>query len=530
MTTHSLSILILKDNIKSAKEVITESEKIHYKKVKLGSYTGYLYYKSNLPKSPRWVSLFEQFIDDTLEDVKNSSSSAIFIIKASKRFFALTFGYGKSLLQNGCYEENFGLRVALNSIDAEKLRSIDREHLDSIPRQERSQTNIAAALPNFGIDIEQDLIKAVTGTPTDTTLGKRLFGKDILKLNIPFSLEKIIPLLKKIENLYQATTYKENFAWIDNLKEVRENLLINKLDDQLLQKIQTDNFDKTWLVIPEIIDWSDIGGFRYQKQVQGEKLEDIDWQSYKSFLNQYTYPITIETLTKHNVLAISESTGQVFYKWSIYRCIYCELISNDTNYVLNNGKWYQIDNDFLKSLDNYLAKIPKSNLVLPPYNVASEAEYNQYVCSLNSNSFFLMDKKLISHGGGYSKIEYCDIYTQDRRLIHIKRDSGSSALSHLFAQGRISAELLLFDAKFRENLNTILPLSHQLKNITQNPNAKDFEVIFAIASHNKNNAKELPLFSKINLRNTCKNFQKYGMRASLKFIDATCKTETNETA
>ncbi|WP_239374930.1 TIGR04141 family sporadically distributed protein [Snodgrassella gandavensis] len=521
---------MMKDNIKSVKEIITESEKIHNKKIKLGSDIGYLYYKSNQLKSPKWISLFEQFIDDTLEEVKNSSSSAVFIIKASKRFFALTFGYGKSLLQNDCYEENFGLRVALNSIDAEKLRSIDREHLDSIPRQERSQTNKATALPNFGIDIEQDLIKAVTGTPTDTTLGKRLYGKDILKLNIPFSLEKIIPLLKKLENLYQATTYKENFAWIDNLKEVRENSLISELNNQLLHKIQTDNFDKTWLVIPEIIDWSDIGGFRYQEKVHGKKLEDIDWESYKSFLNQDTNIITIKTLTKHNVFAISESTGQIFYKWSVYRCIYCELISNDINYVLNNGKWYQIDNDFLKSLDNYLAKIPESNLPLPPYTVASEAEYNQYVCSLNSNSFFLMDKQLISHGGGYSKIEYCDIYTQDRRLIHIKRDSGSSALSHLFAQGKISAELLLFDVAFREKINSILPASHKLENITQNPNAQDFEVIFAIASHNKNHSKELPLFSKINLRNTYKNFQKYGMKASLKFIETSSKTANNEIA
>lgn len=48
-----------------------------------------------------------------------------------------------------------------------------------------------------------------------------------------------------------------------------------------------------------------------------------------------------------------------------------------------------------------------------------------------------------------TSIEICDILTQNRCLIHVKRDLGSSDLSHLFAQGYVSAELLQASPEFR---------------------------------------------------------------------------------
>lgn len=115
---------MLKENIESAEQAIDNNKNISYRDIPLNSGIGHLYFKSIQLNSPKWVSLFTSVIDDDLDELKNSSASAVFIIKSKNRFFALTFGHGKSLLQNDCYEENFGLRIALNTIDAEKLRNI----------------------------------------------------------------------------------------------------------------------------------------------------------------------------------------------------------------------------------------------------------------------------------------------------------------------------------------------------------------------------------------------------------------------
>ena len=95
----------------------------------------------------------------------------------------------------------------------------------------------------------------------------------------------------------------------------------------------------------------------------------------------------------------------------------------------------------------------------------------------------------------------------------------ASVLSHLFAQGLVSARLLLSDGQFRDKVNDKLPLGHKIEAADVKPMPSTYEVVYAIVSNNP--AKfELPLFSKINLRNCYKQLQMFGMKVSLAVIHA----------
>jgi uncharacterized protein (TIGR04141 family) len=518
--THGLTVLLLKDHVKDAKSAIKEPGSVTSVDVALGTITGSLYFKQNPSHAPSWVKLFEPMLGGILGALFNSGTSAVFLVEASSRFFAITFGYGKFLLLADCYEENFGLRVVLNSVDPDKLRSVDVQSLDAVPLNRRSQASVATTIADFGLDIEQDLVYAATGQPKDGFFGKQMTGKDALKVSIPVLAEEIPALLTKLAAQYEADTYKASFGWVDHLSEVRAKSLIEKLDAALTIKIQGKLFEKTWLAIPEIIEWSDIAGFKYQKPKHGDLHEDIGWDAYLSFLGTETTHTT-ETFRKQHVLAISESSGQEIHAWPVYRCIYCELSHDGEDYALNNGKWFKVNSDFLKSLNEAIKQIPVSTLKLPDYTGNDEGAYNEGVYKGNLAYFALMDKKLISHGGGNSKIEFCDLFTTDKHLVHVKRYGGSSVLSHLFAQGTVSARLLLSDADFRKKVNSKLPTSHKLKNVSQKPKAEDYEVVYAIASNSATASPELPLFSKINLRNNFNQLQMYGMKVSLAFIQVT---------
>ena len=59
-------------------------------------------------------------------------------------------------------------------------------------------------------------------------------------------------------------------------------------------------------------------------------------------------------------------------------------------------------------------------------------------------------RQLVAIDGRTSPIEVCDILTSDGELIHVKPKHNSSTLSHLFAQGVVSAELVLTSGQFRE--------------------------------------------------------------------------------
>jgi uncharacterized protein (TIGR04141 family) len=46
----------------------------------------------------------------------------------------------------------------------------------------------------------------------------------------------------------------------------------------------------------------------------------------------------------------------------------------------------------------------------------------------------------IRHGGGHSQIEFCDLYSIDRDMVHIKPCFGSGVLSHLISQAAVSGQ------------------------------------------------------------------------------------------
>ena len=524
--THGLTILLMKHNITLASQAVKEPGSLISLDVEVDDTSGTLYYKQNPSHPPAWVKLFKPKLGSKLDTLFNSGTAAVLFVPSGTSLFAITFGYGKSLLKADCYEENFGLRVVLNSVDPEKLRSVDVQSLDAIPLNRRSQASVATGIAEFGLDIEQDLVYAATGQPKDHKLGKQLTGKDALKVSVPVTIDDFPALLDKLHSQFNATTYKASFAWVDHLSEVRDRFLVTQLDSDLTTKIQSKDFNRTWLSIPEIIDWADVEGFKYQRPKQGTSQEDIDWESYLAFLGDETAH-TVETFKKQYVHCISESSGQTLHSWPVYRCIYCELEHDGGTYALNNGKWYRVDSDFLNALNQTISSISISSLALPDYNNKDEGSYNQDVHESNPAYFALMDKKMIYYGGGSSQIEFCDLYSTDKHLVHVKRYGGSSVLSHLFAQGTVSARLLLSDSDFRKKVNEKLPATHRLANPSQKPDAGQFEVVYAIASNGDTTNFELPLFSKINLRNCFNQLQTYGMKVSIAIIPVTTTEEVN---
>ena len=86
------------------------------------------------------------------------------------------------------------------------------------------------------------------------------------------------------------------------------------------------------------------------------------------------------------------------------------------------------------------------------------------------------------HGGGRGKIEFCDLYAKNRKIIHVKKYGGSSVLSHLFSQGIVSGELFIADGEFRKKVNEKLPADRKISNPEINPVPSDFEIVFAVIS------------------------------------------------
>jgi len=117
------------------------------------------------------------------------------------------------------------------------------------------------------------------------------------------------------------------------------------------------------------------------------------------------------------------------------------------------------------------------------------------------------------------KIEFCDLSTADKSMIRIKRYGGSSVLSHLFAQGLISAETFRSVEGFRRKFEALLPRSQKLGAGVRDVVAPKYEVVFGIISMSPR-PLNLPLFSQVNLRSAGRRLIDYGFRVRLLKISA----------
>jgi uncharacterized protein (TIGR04141 family) len=362
--THSLTIYLIKPGTSRA-ECLNKLRKTTEHNFTLSDGTkGTIFTDSIPPRSPRWVGLLPKVVPD-LPVLRSSNASAVLFLPREERLFALTFGYGKSLLIPGSWDEDFGLKVTLNTVDSNRIKTVDRATLDAIGQHSRIQASREAKIGEFGLDLEQDFLRAVTGVPVDETLGKQLTGKDALNVKLPITVEKLPALLDRYIAEAESIAYKEIFPWMDQIHLVISPAKIAELDEAMIERIRAEDFAHgLWLSIPEIIDW-EVDSFKYRNADSAQVYPDVH---LRDFLNDVggAQNVSVELVKKRrHVFAVSQLTGAVFEWWTVYRCLYCEIDQRNETYLLNNGKWYRLGQDFRERINEQFGKVPRCDLEFP---------------------------------------------------------------------------------------------------------------------------------------------------------------------
>jgi uncharacterized protein (TIGR04141 family) len=521
VATNKLSVYLIKKEYIDHKDILkTDAQKLKNKPLKgIGTF----YYGESHNFKPSWINnFFAATLGDDIE-IFSASAKGLLLVdidkKTFKRIFAIAFGYGWQFLKPGVYEERFGLKTALSVIDAGNLRKIDKKNMMTIPKDTSEQLSKAGIAADFGIDIEQDLIRAITGKTLDEKyFGKTITGKDAISVSVKVDITTIKDFLNTAYDKYLSNDYQKDFDWIDHIAEIKDVKLIHELNNILSDNMKNGSFDKTWMAVPDIVEWEHISGFKYSTHKDEELKVDIDIEEYFKSLSDKDKDALDEDFLKNKMVhCFGTQNDEVKYQWNIFSCLYCEVTDakKDTTCLLSNGKWYEIQPDYAKQVNSDFVTLRKagSTLCLPKYKHSNEGKYNEDVPK-HIKDICCLDRQCILHGGSRSKIEFCDLLSMDKKIIHVKHYGGSSVLSHLFSQGLVSGELFLGDATFRGKLNNILPLGFKIKNINVRPNPSDYEIIYGIISKS---AKDLniPFFSKVSLRAAQKRLETFGYNVSL---------------
>jgi uncharacterized protein (TIGR04141 family) len=525
-TKTDLNIYLFKEGVKEADAV--KSAHVTQQKLQHGSkIIGTLWIKTNKSSKPRWARFFDEVLTSTNIFGKNSSTGAALITSASLRTFALAFGQGRHLLHVENVESNFGLRVTLNCVDENSLRSLDKASFEERPKQSREQTGKAAGLPSFVVDIERDLLRALTGKPIDPFYGERISGMDSVKLALEVQISELPKLLQKLLKDYEADTYKKKgFAFVDHVREVRDSGLIADLDQQLIGSINSGKTEKIWLTVPELVDWDRAVGFKYSQASSAPRFYDVKLSDFMGTLKGSD--LQRATLSNRKIYCVDSDDVSLFEKPAYYY-VYAEQVHNKHTYVLNNGKWYVIDKDFVSEVNAFYEKVPRYKAELPPFDESdnTEGDYNSRVAKSNPAEFALLDKNNVTLPGALAPVEPCDLYRKPKQFIHVKRYGGSSLLSHLFNQGTVAAELFKGDVRFRESVNKKLPDKHKLDEVQKVPGENEYTIVYAIISEYEEDLT-VPFFSKITLRHAVNRLRSWGYSVELAKVPVTATKKVTQ--
>lgn len=466
---------------------------------------------------PKWANYLNPHTTSDLKSILfSASASAALVLEASERVFAVTWGQGRHLLESDNFVQDFGLKVVLNTVAPDQLKSVDAKTIDETTVHTRRDVSRDSNFAAFGLDPIRDLLRAVTGTPRDSTLAHRLTGSDALGIHTREQIPDLPALAARLLKAYEDDAYKENFDFIDFLRPERSNARKLELDEALVQALQGREIDDVHLAAPETLDWLDIKGFKYLTKFESDRL-DAD-PRISAYLDLYDgSEIAFDDLKSDRLVAVRASDEGFSNDWQIYKALVYQVELDEYLYVLSAGEWFRIDRDYRTQVETEVEQLTKAT-DLPDADLGTnEDAYNEKAAE--ALGALCLDKKLI-YDSGPDKMEVCDVLTRNGRFIHVKLRGSSSTLSHLFAQGTNSAERLLVDGDFRqkarEMINDVDPAYAEVVPLDRPKRPADHEITFAVVTRSKRKTPlTLPFFSVISLRAAAQRLIAFGFPVSV---------------
>ena len=483
-----------------------------------GKEVGTLVYKGGFQSKPAWVSIFDHIQGFDSRGILNQSSKAVFILEHDNRWFCFTFGFARHLIDELAYERNFGLIVSLNLGDPSGMKSIDKINVGHVSLHSREQATREIALASFEFNDDIDLLRSVTaklprsGDEDQETVS----GRDSVTIYTTVTIESFSEIAKRLYAAFNSTSYKKRYPWLGKISEERDAKTIDALDAVLVSRIVKQEFEKVWLAIPELVVWEDIRGFAFKYRAEDTKkagpvlYQDLDIEEWRK-VARVDLVLSAKWLKSKKIFVYWQD-GRDPSHWSVYRCLNAEVDLNRKKYILNDGDWYNIESAFVTEVNDFYDSVPNSKIQLPPYDTNTEPNYLKSVAASNSK-YALMDRKEVMIGGGRSRVEFCDLYSNSKEIIHVKKYGGANLLSHLFAQALVSGDCFLHEAAFRSEVNKLLPHGFKLANSKNQPIAKEYEMCIAVMSKVKG-PLELPFFSKVSLKHAVRNLRNLGFRVT----------------
>lgn len=303
--------------------------------------------------------------------------------------------------------------------------------------------------------------------------------------------------------LHSSMAYLQHYEFFDNIARVSRTESDDLFTD-LYRRLYSGQTNGVGLAPPEVFNDEDTIGYALGTQPPDPAAftEASPHVLSQELSSKATFDAAVVRVERLRLWAIPSSGGEI-PNWPVRRCLTFEDPGSTGPRVLFNGNWWAAAQAFADRINRFTNSLPRATLQLPVWDKnthATELLYNTKVAA--DNGWGLMDQKTVQVVGR-SRIEVCDLLTPQRDLVHVKSYGGSSVLSHLFAQGTTSAEVIREEPTTRTEARTHLgpAYEHLIPDAATGLDPSDFRVVYAIAAVGSGPVDDvLPFFSRVHLR------------------------------
>lgn len=519
---HDLTLYLVRPGVEDFAEALRDPENLERLPLREGvGLDGELFILPRIPPGPPdWLDPLLAIADVEADLDAASSPGAVLMFRSAERIFAVPFGRGHHRLRHDRLVPDFGVRIAANLLDADEVASVDSRAVEHTVFLTRRVASRGTDIGSLGLESDRESVHSLTGRPREERHGTRVTGRTGFMSTRPVTPAKLASIAADALAAADADDYKERFAILDQRRLLEDENRAAALTALVIGQLPAPGHGGIYLAPPEVVDWANVGGFRFSFDPRGFRRQEVTIEDYDEAVGGV---YTLEALATDSVTLFAKDSGKPVAKWSVLRCLIAELREPDGAFVLSDGRWWKIHPDFLASIDAIVGSVDRAELDLPPFaqGDAEEGVYNRKAAGAVEGAVAL-DQRFATFPGENGRVELCDIVGPGKRLIHVKRGLRAASLSHLFAQAVGSAEALRnlerARVRLRELVEPDLPdLAAEIASDTMK--AHEWEVVIAIVTDAPERVPtRLPYFSRAHLARSVRALRRMDYRVTYSAI------------
>jgi uncharacterized protein (TIGR04141 family) len=442
------------------------------------------------------------------------------------RWVCWAFGSGSRSLVRGCLEPRFGLFAALNRLaraDEGGLRQLEYRSFGAYRQRTGHTAGRDTPLDGFRIDPVIDLLSGIGGR-TGRGFNAQVYGGRPLRLRTDVQgIADLRALAQAAMVDFRDASYRNaGFSFVDDFVPVDDPAELEHLRERLKGLLLSDS-DRVDAFFPD-----DLVGYEDPRAIQFVLLPgELARKASRVTLTTTNLASALGDQGAHGLdrpLRFLDASGDLVATATVLDCVSGDFSLGDTRYVVSDGDFYRVREEFISAIDETIEKIPASSIGFPEYTGGEEAVWSQRVVEIRSDEFVCIDGQLVKLPGETS-FEAADLVHVSGALVHAKRKGRSSALSYAMTQARRSCQMLQAVDEARKQLNDFVKTSaasskvanlviKSLKGLENTPPALDV-VLVILGRQPRRGLLGLPLLAKLELSETIRQIGQMGFSLSV---------------